>query len=79
MEHRSASRNFELQRALGSETGGRHYELFELDRLLKDLPRLQVTETSAHRFPLWNTWLVLLVAITLMLGEWLTRKFMNLR
>ncbi len=79
VEHRSASRNFELQRALGSETGGRHYELFELDRLLKDLPRLQVTETSAHRFPLWNTWLVLLVAITLMLGEWLTRKFMNLR
>lgn len=79
VEHRSASRNFELQRALASETGGRHYELFELDSLLEDLPRLQVSETSAHRFPLWNTWLVLLLAIVLMLGEWLTRKLMNLR
>jgi hypothetical protein len=79
IERRSAARNVELQEALAAQTGGKHCELYDIASLLGDMPAVQSTETSEHRFPLWNTWLALILVVTLMLGEWLTRKVMNLR
>ncbi len=79
IERRSAARDFELQKNLAAETGGQHGELHEVSRLLDDIPSVRVRETSVHRLALWNTWVVLIAAIALMLAEWLTRKLMNLR
>jgi len=47
--------------------------------LADDIRDRSVEEYSNRRLPLWNTWLVLLLGLTLMMGEWLTRKLMNLQ
>jgi hypothetical protein len=78
-ERRSATRNAELQAALAQQTGGRSYELHEAGRLADDIQGPKVVEQSEHRFPLWNTWVVLLLALGLMMTEWLGRKWVNLR
>ena len=79
VEQRSAVRNVALQRALAEYTGGKPYELHEIGNLVGDIQDRSVEEFSERRFPLWNTWLVLLVGLGLMLGEWLTRKLLNLQ
>ncbi|MBL7134720.1 MAG: hypothetical protein ISS78_11525 [Phycisphaerae bacterium] len=78
-EGRSAVRNVALQRALAEHTGGKAYELHEIGNLANDIEHRSIEEFSERRLPLWNTWLVLLVAVGLMLGEWLTRKLLNLQ
>ncbi len=79
IERRSAARDYELQKNLAAQTGGRHCELHAVAGVLGDIPAVRVNETSEHRLALWNTWVVLILVIALMLAEWLTRKLMNLR
>jgi hypothetical protein len=79
VERRNAVRDFALQEALASQTGGKSYELYQLASLAGDLKVPKIVETTEHRFPLWNTWLVLLLVLVLMLSEWLGRKLVNLR
>jgi len=43
---------------------------------IEDTP---IEELSDRRVQLWNTWLVLAVGLILMLGEWATRKLLNLQ
>lgn len=78
-EGRSAVRNVALQGALAEHTGGRAYELHEIGNLATDIKDRSIEEFSERRLALWNTWWVLLVAVGLMLGEWLTRKLLNLQ
>jgi hypothetical protein len=78
-EGRSAVRDIAMQRALAENTGGKSYELHEVAALADDVRERSVEEYSNRRLPLWNTWLVLVLGLTLMLGEWLTRKLMNLQ
>jgi len=78
-EGRSAVRDLAMQRALAENTGGKSYELYEVGTLADDIKDRSVEDTSNRRLPLWNTWLVLVLGLTLMLGEWLTRKLMNLQ
>ncbi len=78
-EGRSAVRNVALQGALAEHTGGRVYELHEIGKLATDIKDRSIEEFSERRLALWNTWWVLLVAVGLMLGEWLTRKLLNLQ
>ncbi len=78
-EGRSAIRNMALQRALADHTGGKAYELHEIGNLATDVKDRSIEEFSERRLPLWNTWLVLLVAVGLMMGEWLIRKLLNLQ
>ncbi|MBL7221543.1 MAG: hypothetical protein ISS69_15635 [Phycisphaerae bacterium] len=78
-EGRSAVRDLAMQRALAENTGGKSYELHEVATLADDIRDRSVEEYSNRRLPLWNTWLVLVVGLVLMLGEWLTRKLMNLQ
>jgi ribosomal protein L19 len=79
VERRNARRNEALQRALADQTGGKHYELHQIASLAADIEAPERIETSERRFPLWNTWLFLTLALLLMLGEWLSRKLINLR
>jgi hypothetical protein len=53
--------------------------LHEVASLADDIKDRSVEDTSKRRLPLWNTWLVLVLGLTLMLGEWLTRKLLNLQ
>ena len=78
-EGRSAVRDIAMQHALAENTGGKSYELHEVAKLADDIRERSVEEYSNRRLPLWNTWLVLVLGLTLMLGEWLTRKLMNLQ
>jgi hypothetical protein len=79
VERRNARRNEALQRALADQTGGKHYELHQVANLATDIKAPVRIETSERRFPVWNTWLFLILALLLMLGEWLSRKLINLR
>ena len=78
-ERRSAVRDVTLQTALAGQTGGRVYELAEMDRIAGNLAKVELVEETERRFELWNTWLVLIVVLGLMLTEWLARKLQNLR
>ena len=78
-ERRSAVRNHALQRALAEQTNGKPYELHDIRRLIDDISAPRITETSERRLPLWNTWLVLILVLALMMTEWLVRKLQNLR
>ena len=68
-----------MQRAMAEQTGGKPYELHEIGRLVDDIRDRPITQFSERRLPLWNTWLVLGVVLVVMLGEWLTRKLLNLQ
>jgi hypothetical protein len=78
-ERRSAVRNVAVQGALAERTGGKTYELHEIGGLAQDIRDRPIVQFSERRLPLWNTRLVLIVALALMLGEWLTRKLLNLQ
>ncbi len=79
VERRSALRNVTLQRQIAQDTKGKPYELHEIGTMAEDIPDHPVEEIAERRFPLWNTWLVLGLGLALMLGEWLTRKLLNLQ
>lgn len=79
LERRNAVRNFQLQRDLAAATGGKTYELFDVNQLPNDIQAERISEFSELKFPLWNTWLVLILFLLLLLGEWFGRKLMNLR
>jgi len=78
-ERRSAVRNTAKQRVLAEQTKGKTYELHEVAKVPGQIKDRPIVEYSERRFPLWNTWLVLSLVLVLMLGEWLTRKLLNLQ
>ncbi len=78
-ERRSVVRDVALQHALARYTGGKPYELHEIGDMAEAIKERPVEEISHRRLPLWNTWLVLVLTLVLMLGEWLTRKLLNLQ
>ncbi len=79
IERRNPTRDTALQNALAEQTGGKALELDELDRLPEMIDAQEVRITTRREVPLGNTWLVLLLALSLMFGEWLLRKLSNLR
>ena len=78
-ERRSAVRNVALQRTLAEHTGGKQYELYEVAGMVGDIKDRPVEEIVERRVRLWNTWFVLVLGLMLMLGEWVTRKLLNLQ
>jgi len=78
-ERRSTVRNVALQRAMAERTGGRAYELDQIGRLLDDIKPRNIVQYTRRQIPLWNTWLVLILVLTLMVGEWTIRKLLNLQ
>ena len=78
VERRSAVRNTALAREMSLATGGQSYDLTNVSNLLKDFQPKPKTESSIKVIALWHNWLAFGLVILLMLGEWLTRKLMNL-
>jgi len=72
-------RNTPLQQQLADITGGQACELFELPELLDGLEAKPLEQYSHRQLPLWNTWLMLILLLTMMHTEWLVRKLSNLR
>ncbi len=64
----------ELVRA-ATTSGGKFYTPVDVDSLTKDLPRpQQVPLDTDPPIPLWNTWPVLVLFLTLLVAEWVLRK-----
>ena len=62
-------------RAAAKQTNGRFYTFNTAGDLLEDLPPgHQVPIESLPPRPLWNKWPVLLLFLTLLIGEWVLRK-----
>jgi len=79
VERQRADRDVALQQKLAQQTGGRAYDLSEITSLASDISVPTVEVERERSFELWNTWLVLILVLILMCGEWLTRKLYNMR
>ncbi len=73
LEHIPMNEN-ELVRA-AQLTGGKYYTPATLGTLLKELPKAEkVPLDTDPPIPLWNTWPVLALFLTVLVAEWLLRK-----
>jgi hypothetical protein len=79
-ERRQAVRNVALQQSLAQTTGGKAYELEDVDQLVEDLTvRFAPSEEHIVRsHALWSTPLWFALVVGLMLGEWYARKVIGL-
>jgi hypothetical protein len=77
-ERQTAVRNTALQEQIAGESKGKTYDLQTVHRLPDEIDLHPVKETSTKVFALWSTWLCFGLVVTLMLGEWLLRKLINL-
>lgn len=78
VERQRAVRNVALERGIAESTGGKSYDLVDVDRLAEEIrlnPRMEVHEQS---LALWNTRFVFGLFVLLLLTEWLMRKRVNL-
>jgi len=78
-ESRNAVRNVRLQEDLARETGGRSYDLTSVARLPDDLPLAPIVQHEVRNHALWSTPLWFALIVGLMLGEWFTRRLVNLQ
>ena len=76
-ERRGTVRDVRLQEELAQQTGGRSYTLDQSAMIVPDMA-LQPRQVSAsHQRLLWTTPVWFLSVVSLMLGEWLTRKLLR--
>jgi hypothetical protein len=68
----------ELQQKLASETGGKSYTLETADDFINDFKPPEKVEVSMQTIEIWHTWFSFGLVITLMLAEWIIRKWSNL-
>jgi hypothetical protein len=78
-EMRTAIRDVQLQESLARETGGRSYDLTQVDQLIDDLPLQPVVQEEVRNQPLWSTPLWFILIVGLMFGEWSVRRWIHLR
>jgi hypothetical protein len=77
-ERRNATRDLKLQTELATETRGKTYDLTTVSTLPSDIKTAPLVSKLTNNHPLWSTPLWFGLAIVLMIGEWLTRKMMNM-
>jgi hypothetical protein len=77
-ERREAVRNVALQQQIARTSGGRAYELQDVDQLLDDLDLQPIEERLVHSQSLWSTPLWFIAVVGLMLSEWCCRKMLGL-
>ncbi|MHC2067701.1 hypothetical protein ACYFX5_09535 [Bremerella sp. T1] len=66
-------------RQTATTTRGQYFSFLEADSLLEALPRgRQVRIQTLPPEPLWNSWKLALLFVTLLIGEWVLRKRMGL-
>jgi hypothetical protein len=78
VERRNATRDLRTQHELATETKGKTYELTNVSALPDDIKVAPKIDHSVDIHPLWSTPLWFIAAIVLMIGEWLSRKLMNM-
>ena len=78
IERRNPVRNVTLQKNIAAETGGKTYDLLDVDRFSDDFQPKRNRETSLQIIPLWSTWLTFGIVIALLMVEWFVRKLVNL-
>ena len=78
IERRNPVRNVSLQKNIAAETGGKAYDLLDVDRFPEDFSPPRQKETSIEIVPLWSTWLTFVAVISLLMMEWFVRKRVNL-
>ncbi len=79
VERRQIVRDVDLQRRIAEATGGRTYEVSQVDKLIRDLEVEPTYEQEHRQFALWNTPAWFLLVVGLMLSEWTLRKLAFLR
>ena len=77
-ERRMAQRDAQLQRRIALASGGASYELPEIGQMVSDLELHPRKITNERIKSLWQTPLWFMLVVGLMLGEWFTRKMMNM-
>jgi hypothetical protein len=77
-ERQTAVRNVQLQEQIAAESQGKTYDLETASRIPDEINLKTFRETSTKVLALWSTWLCFGLGVLLMLGEWLTRKLINL-
>lgn len=77
-ERRNATRDLRLQTELAAETRGKTYDLTTIAALPGDIQTEALVQKLTNNHPLWSTPLWFIAAMVLMLGEWLSRKLMNM-
>ena len=78
IERRNPVRNVSLQKNIAAETGGKAYDLLDVDQFPDDFRPARHKETSLEIVPLWSTWLIFASVIALLLVEWFVRKLVYL-
>ncbi|HJT36722.1 MAG TPA: hypothetical protein VJ783_32165 [Pirellulales bacterium] len=73
-----AQRNHALEQELARVTGGKAYELDEIDHVLDELWPSDRWQSAFQIIPLWNNWPVFVWVVGLMLAEWWGRKRLSL-
>ncbi len=70
--------NRELLDQLARDTGGQMVTLDDVDHLVRDLPNRRAPVMESWSYPLWHHWLVMIVAIACLAGEWGLRRWKGL-
>ena len=78
IERRNPIRNVMLQKNIAAETGGKSYDLLDVDQFPDEFQPVRQKETSLEIIPLWSTWLTFGLMISLLIVEWFVRKRVNL-
>jgi hypothetical protein len=78
IERRNPVRNVALQNNIAAATGGKAYDLLNVDQFADDFKPVRLKETSVQIVPLWSTWLTFAAVISLLMVEWFIRKLVNL-
>ncbi len=80
LERQSAVRDEGLQeRIAAASPGGMSLDLADVGMLVDHISLTSKIETKPRVIPLWHTWLCFGLVVALLLGEWLLRKWVNLR
>jgi hypothetical protein len=78
IERRKAHRDKDVQDRIAADSGGESYELTQVNDLIDNLNFQPQINTSEKRERLWATPLWLIAVVGLMIGEWFSRKMMNM-
>jgi uncharacterized membrane protein len=73
-EHRSIRANPALLEAIARKTGGALVAREDLESFAARLPERAAPVTDTHTRPLWHSWLVLLLGLGCLAGEWALRR-----
>jgi hypothetical protein len=76
-ERRGTVRDVRLQEELAQQTGGRSYRLDQSTTIVNDMALKPRQISASHQRLLWTTPVWFLSVVSLMLGEWLTRKLLR--